>query len=63
MFEPEDQGLHEVHGRFLSLVHPKPLKQQKQNEEDRDWDQNPHDLDHIPPPLLAFFRVTPSAVS
>jgi hypothetical protein len=53
----EDEGLHEVHRRSLSPVQPKPLNQEKQKEEDRDWHQNPRDLDHIPPPLLAFFRL------
>jgi len=46
----EDDGLKQVHGRSLSLVQPKPLNQQKQNEEDRDWQQNPDYLQHIPPP-------------
>ena len=47
-------GVENGPGRSLSLVQPKPLSQQKQNEEDRDWHQGPHDLDHVPPPLLAF---------
>ena len=46
----EDDPLKQVHGRSLSFVQPKPLKQQKQNEEDRDWQQNPDYLHHIPPP-------------
>ena len=40
----------QVHDRSLSPEQPKPLNQQKQNEEDRDWQQNPRYPHHIPPP-------------
>jgi hypothetical protein len=43
----EDDPLKQLHCRS---VQPKPLNQEKQKEEDRDWQQNPHYLHHIPPP-------------